>query len=117
VFAPDGIAAAGVVALGYVTLAVAFSAMWTGSVAFVADVAPENRESELMGLASTARSVGGVVGPLGVGAVATVAGYPTAFVAASVLALGAAAVVSLRVAESRPAVAGAGVATGVPADD
>ncbi|QZY00453.1 MFS transporter [Halobaculum rubrum] len=117
VFAPGGIAAAGVVALGYVTLAVAFSAMWTGSVAFVADVAPENRESELMGLASTARSVGGVVGPLGVGAVATVAGYPTAFVAASVLALGAAAVVSLRVAESRPAVAGAGVATGVPADD
>lgn len=117
VFAPGGLAAAGVVALGYVTLAVAFSAMWTGSVAFVGDVAPENRESELMGLASTARSVGGVVGPLGVGAVATVAGYPTAFAAASVLALAAAAVVSLRVAESRPDVSATGAAAGVPADD
>jgi MFS family permease len=117
VFAPGGLAAAAVVALGYVTLAVAFSAMWTGSVAFVGDVAPENRESELMGLASTARSVGGVVGPLGVGAVATVAGYPTAFAVASVLALGAAAVVSVRVTESRPVVADAGAAASVPADD
>ncbi|MFC7071397.1 MFS transporter [Halobaculum lipolyticum] len=117
VFVPGGLAAAGVVALGYVALAVAYSAMWTGSVAFVGDVAPENRESELMGLASTFRSVGGVVGPLGVGAVATVAGYPAAFAAASVLALGAAGLVSLRVTESRPTAgaAGAGVAAG--ADD
>lgn len=118
VFAPGRLATAGVVALGYVTLAVAFSAMWTGSVAFVGDVAPENRESELMGLASTFRSVGGVVGPLGVGAVATVAGYPTAFAAASVLALGAAGLVSLRVAESRPAPGeAAGARASVPADD
>ncbi|WP_435064661.1 MFS transporter [Halobaculum sp. EA56] len=117
VLVPGGVAAAAVVALGYVTLAVAFSAMWTGSVAFVGDVAPENRESELMGLASTARSVGGVVGPLGVGAVATVAGYPAAFAAASVLALGAAGVVSVRVDESRPAVVESAGGVGVPADD
>lgn len=105
VLAPAGLAAAGVVALGYVVLAAAYSAMWTGSVAFVGDVAPANRESELMGLASTARSVGGALGPLFVGSVATVAGYPAAFVAGSILALLAAGLVSLRVVESHDTVA------------
>lgn len=99
-FAPGGLPAAAVVAAGYVVLAGAYSAMWTGSVAFVADVAPANRESELMGLASTARSVGGALGPLFVGAVATVAGYPVAFAAGSLLALGAAGLVAGRVVES-----------------
>lgn len=105
VLAPAGLPAAAVVAVGYVVLAAAYSAMWTGSVAFVADVAPENRESELMGLASTARSVGGALGPLFVGGVAAVAGYPTAFAAGSLLALGAAGLVVTRVVESHDVMA------------
>jgi MFS family permease len=111
VFAPDAVSTAAVVALAYLTLAFAYSAMWTGSVAFVGDVAPENRESELMGLASTARSVGGALGPLGVGAVATVASYPAAFAAASMLSFGAAALVSVRVVESSTAPTSNGTAT------
>lgn len=116
VLVPGALGAAIVVAIGYVVLAAAYSAMWTGSVAFVADVAPENRESELMGLAATARSVGGALGPLAVGAVATVAGYPIAFAVASVLALGAAGLVALRVVESRPLASGAGTPAPTTAD-
>lgn len=111
VAATGRLAVAAVVAVAYVLLAVAFSAMWTGAVAFVGDVAPEDRESELMGLASTSRAMGGVIGPLFVGGVATFFGYPVAFVAASALALGAAALVAAAVTESRPAVAA------TPADD
>lgn len=111
-FAPAGLGAAAVLAVGYVVLAAAYSAMWTGAVAFVADVAPENRESELMGLASTARSVGGALGPLFVGSVAAVAGYPAAFAAGSLLALGAAGLVGARVVESHVVPS---VATGTPA--
>jgi MFS family permease len=87
--------------------------MTTGALAFIADVAPPNRESELMGLRSTAKGLGGVVGPVLVGGVATLAGYRTAFALASVLAFAAAALVWLALTESRPA--GAGRA--VPADD
>ncbi|WP_435126933.1 MFS transporter [Halobaculum sp. D14] len=111
VFAPSRLLTAAVVAVGYVVLAVAYSAMWTGAVAFVGDVAPENRESELMGLASTSRSVGGVVGPLLVGGAAELAGYPAAFAAGSVLALGASLLVGLRVTESAPAAVRGGTAS------
>jgi MFS family permease len=96
-----------------VVLGVSYSSMTTGALAFIADVAPPNRESELMGLRSTAKGLGGVVGPVLVGGVATLAGYRTAFALASVLAFAAAALVWLALTESRPV--GAGRA--VPADD
>jgi len=93
-------------------LGVSFSAMTTGAVAFIGDVAPAGRESELMGLRSTAKGLGGVVGPTLVGGVATLAGYPAAFVLASTLAFAAAGLAGLALVESRPT-----GASGVPADD
>ena len=92
-------------------LGVSFSAMTTGAVAFIGDVAPAGRESELMGLRSTAKGVGGVIGPTLVGAVATLFGYPGAFAVASVLAFVAAGLAGLGIVESRP------VARPAPADD
>jgi MFS family permease len=93
-------------------LGVSFSAMTTGAVAFIGDVAPAGRESELMGLRSTAKGLGGVIGPTLVGGVATLAGYPAAFVLASTLAFAAAGLAGLALVESRPT-----GASGVPADD
>jgi MFS family permease len=93
---------AAVVGAGYVVLAAAFSSMWTGTVAFVGDVAPVERESELMGLLETARSLGGVVGPPVIGVAATVAGFAPAFVAGSVLAFAASGFVAASLEESRP---------------
>ncbi|MFO7927871.1 MAG: MFS transporter [Halobacteriota archaeon] len=78
----------------FVVLGASFSAMTIGGLAFISDVAPPGRESELMGLRETAKGVGGVVGPAAVGAVATVSGYEAAFAAASLLAIIATAVVA-----------------------
>ncbi|MFB6174258.1 MAG: MFS transporter [Halobacteriales archaeon] len=91
-----------VASASYVIHAVTFSALTTGAIAFIGDVAPPDRESELMGLRTTTRGIGGVLGPVLVGAIATVAGYSTAFVAASVLAFAGAAVVGVNLVESRP---------------
>ncbi|WP_254822313.1 MFS transporter [Haloglomus halophilum] len=93
-------------------LGVSFSAMTTGAVAFIGDVAPAGRESELMGLRSTAKGLGGVLGPTLVGGIATLAGYPAAFALTSSLAFAAAGLAGLALVESRPA----GGRT-VPADD
>ncbi|WP_225741273.1 MFS transporter [Halorussus halophilus] len=101
-----------VAGVGMVVIAAAFSAMTTGAVAFIGDVAPDERESELMGLRTTAKGVGGVLGPPIFGVVATVASYETAFLAGSVLAFLAAGVAGTRLAESRTGAPG-----GVAADD
>lgn len=90
----------GVTAAAQVVHALTFSALVAGGVAFIGDVAPPNRESELMGLRSTARGVGGVVGPLVVGAVATVTDYPTAFVAVTGISFVAAVLVARNLVES-----------------
>lgn len=57
--------AVGVVA--FLLIAASFSAMTTGALAFIGDVAPPDRESELMGLRTTAKGVGVVLGPVLVG--------------------------------------------------
>jgi MFS family permease len=101
---PDGLLLReAVVGTGFVVRAVAVSAIFAGSYAFIGDVAPTERQSELMGVLSTVKSVGGVVGPLLLGAVATVAGYEAAFAGASLLAFAAAALVARSVVESYPA--------------
>jgi hypothetical protein len=66
-----------------------------------------------MGLRSTAKGVGGVLGPPVFGAVATVASYETAFLGGSVLAFAAAGLVGVRLVESR----GDEAARAVAADD
>jgi MFS family permease len=97
---------------GFVVIGAAFSAMTTGAIAFIGDVAPTERESELMGLRTTAKGVGGVLGPPLFGAVATVASYETAFLGGSVLAFAAAGLIGVRLVESR-----AGARSPVAADD
>jgi MFS family permease len=92
----------GVALLAWLTIGAAFSAMTTGAIAFIGDVAPLERESELMGLRSTAKGVGGVVGPPIIGGVATVTGIGTALAAASALAFVAAAVAFVGLTESDP---------------
>jgi MFS family permease len=81
---------------------VGFSAMVAGTVAFIGDVAPVDRESELMGLRSTAKGVGGVLGPLVIGSIATVASYETAFVVSSLVAVVGTGIVWRLLTESHP---------------
>jgi MFS family permease len=96
-----------VAALAFVVHAFSFSALATGTIAFIGDVAPPRRESELMGLRTTVRGLGGVLGALGVGVVATVLDYPTAVLAVGVLAFGAAALVAVTLIESHEPAGGA----------
>jgi MFS family permease len=110
---PSGVyGRAAVAGLGLVLIAAAFSAMTTGALAFIGDVAPAARESELMGLRSTAKGVGGIVGPVLLGAIATVSDVQTAFVVGSVLAFAGSALVGGALVESRTTTAGVAVAGG-----
>ena len=81
---------------------VGFSAMVAGTVAFIGDVAPIDRESELMGVRSTAKGVGGVLGPVAIGTIATVATYEAAFVFSSLVAVAGAGIAWRLLAESHP---------------
>lgn len=91
----------GVVAgAGMLVLAAGFSALTTGSIAFIGDVAPTSRESELIGLRSTARGLGGVLGPMLFGTGAMVFGYEATFAAGSLLAFVGAGLVSGTLVES-----------------
>lgn len=90
---------AAVVGIAFVTLAVTFSAMRTGSIAFVGDISPDERESELMGLLSTAKGIGALVGPPLLGVVATITSFQAAFAGGSVLAFVGAALVGVTLVE------------------
>ena len=83
-----------------VVLAAAFSGMRVGAVSFIGDVAPEDRESELIGFRSTARGFGGMLGPVVVGTVASLAGYQVAFALISLLAFAGAVIVAATLVES-----------------
>jgi MFS family permease len=101
-----------VAVLAFVVIGAAFSAMTTGAIAFIGDVAPADRESELMGLRSTAKGVGGVTGPPIFGLVATVASIQAAFAAGSLLAFAAAGLAAGALVESRSTGQAATAATG-----
>jgi MFS family permease len=77
----------------FVVLGGSFSAMTVGGLAFIGDVAPVDRESELLGLRETAKGLGGVVGPAMVGGAATLYGYELAFLGSSVVGFAAAGLV------------------------
>jgi MFS family permease len=85
---------------GLFVLAAAYSAETTGTYAFIGDIAPTTRESELMGLHSTFRGFGGMAGPALIGSLATVTSFETAFAAASLLAFGGTGLVAWRLVES-----------------
>jgi len=57
-----------VIGVGMVWVALSYSSLASGTTAFIGDAAPPGREAELMGLHLTFRGIGGVVGPLVVGA-------------------------------------------------
>jgi MFS family permease len=97
---PTVSARAVVAGAGMVTLGFAYSGVQTGMVAFIGDVAPTERESELIGLRSTARGLGGVVGPPLIGVGATGFGYRATFAFASLFAFASAALVGYRLVES-----------------
>jgi MFS family permease len=90
-----------VAVVAFLLIAAAFSAMTTGALAFIGDVAPENRESELMGLRTTAKGVGGVLGPIVVGGLAMLTSLSAAFAAASLLAVVACGIAAAGLTESR----------------
>jgi MFS family permease len=93
-----------VIAAAFVIIAAAFSAMTTGALAFIGDVAPPERESELMGLRSTAKGIGGVLGPPLIGGLATVTSIQFAVGVGSLLAFAAAVLAAITLTESRPSV-------------
>ena len=92
-----------VVAAAFLVLAAAFSSETTGTYAFIGDVSPEKRESELMGLHSTARGIGGAAGPALIGGLATLFSFEAAFAAGSLLAFAATLLVAHYLVESYPA--------------
>lgn len=91
-----------IVTVGFLILAGGFSALMTGTIAFIGDVAPAERESELIGFRQTARGLGGTIGPVILGLIATVTNYSVAFAAGSLLAFTAAAIVAYHLVESHP---------------
>ena len=86
--------------LGMVVLAAAFSGLRVGAISFIGDVAPYDRESELIGFRSTARGFGGMLGPVVVGIAASVVGYEIAFALVSLLAFTGAVIVTVTLVES-----------------
>ena len=66
----------------FVVLGVGFAAFITGVTAFVGDVAPRDREGELMGLIKVSQGFGGIAGPVIAGFVSSpsVGGYTGMFV-------------------------------------
>jgi MFS family permease len=97
---PPGVPRLAFGAATFVALGASFSAMTIGGLAFISDVAPDGRESELMGIRETAKGLGGVVGPAAVGGVATLSSYRIAFAAASLLGALATAVVAWGLVET-----------------
>jgi MFS family permease len=97
---PAGIPQIAFGVLTFVVLGAAFSAMTIGGLAFISDVAPVERESELMGIRETAKGIGGVVGPALVGAGATLFSYEVAFAAASLVGFVATAIVAWGLVET-----------------
>ncbi|MFC4360387.1 MFS transporter [Halobium salinum] len=97
---PSAIGRAVVVAVGMALLAVAFSGTRVGAVSFIGDVAPENRESELIGFRSTARGFGGMVGPALFGLASTVTSIELTYAVGSLLAFAAAVLTQVALVES-----------------
>jgi MFS family permease len=66
----------------FLVLGVGFAGFITGITAYVGDVAPEDKQGELMGLVKVSQGFGGILGPLVAGVVSSpsVAGYDGMFV-------------------------------------
>lgn len=91
-----------VIGAAFVVIAVSFSAAVIGSQTFIGDVAPVGRESELMGLRTSALGLGGVAGPLLVGGLVLLSNYEVAFVVMSVFSFVGTAMITRGAVEPRP---------------
>ena len=76
----------GVAAAGFVAVAAGFAALEVGTITIVGGAVPPSREAAFLGLRSTAMGIGGVLGPMLVGALVVLVGYRAAFSAAALLA-------------------------------
>ncbi|MFO7741470.1 MAG: MFS transporter [Anaerolineae bacterium] len=96
----------------FFVLGVGFAGFILGITAYIGDVAPKEREGELMGLVQVSQGLGGIVGPLaaGVAASPSVVGYEGMFVTMFALMLAGLVLISigtrpsqsgLRLSESR----------------
>jgi len=91
-----------VMAVAFLVIAVSFSAAVIGSQTFIGDVADVGRESELMGLRTSALGLGGVVGPLLVGGLVTLSNYELAFGLMSTFAFAGTVLIVEGVVETGP---------------
>jgi len=81
----------GLMILGFTILGVSFSSLASGATAFIGDLAPIERQGELLGLFKTSQGFGGILGPLLAGTLAspTILGFRGMFlVMAGVIFLG-----------------------------
>jgi MFS family permease len=82
---------AGAMILGFTVIGLSFSSLSSGATAFIGDLAPLERQGELLGLFKTSQGLGGILGPLLAGGLAspTVLGFRGMFlVMAGVIFLG-----------------------------
>lgn len=104
-FLPDVLVREAVVGFSFVTKALAYSALTIGSVTFIGDVANVDEESELMGLRSTAKGMGGIIGPALIGGIATFVSMETAFVVGGFLVVFGTIPLKTRLVETNPTLA------------
>jgi len=89
----------------FILLGTGFAGFITGATTFIGDVAPPDREGELMGLLKVSQGFGGIVGPAIAGVVSSpsVGDYSGMFIVMTALMLVGLAVTALGTRESRPA--------------
>ncbi|RLE38344.1 hypothetical protein DRJ12_01615 [Candidatus Acetothermia bacterium] len=75
-----------VMVLGYMTLGIAFSSLYTGSAAYIGDRIPVESQGAMLGLFDSSRGLGGVLGPLVAGAITPVLGFRGMFLTMSGIA-------------------------------
>lgn len=71
---------------GYLTLGVAYSALYIGSTAHIGDLIPLRRQGGMLGLYESSRGAGAVIGPLVAGILAPVVGFQGMFLWMAVIA-------------------------------
>jgi len=89
----------------FVILGVGFAAFITGATTFIGDIAPREKEGELMGLVKVSQGLGGLIGPAIAGVVSSpaVGGYDGMFITMAGMMLVGLLITALGTQESRPA--------------
>lgn len=88
----------------FVVLGVGFAGFITGVTTFIGDIAPKEREGELMGLIKVSQGLGGIIGPAVAGVISapSVGDYGGMFVAMAASILAGLIITTLGTRESRP---------------